>query len=91
MSGNGNSIVFARKGQGYRGNNYRGNYRTKIMGITKITATTEIAVKTKIMVIIETIIARTEITTSIIEVVEIIEETLMSALPRQFRETRRHL
>jgi len=90
MSGNGNSILFARKGQGYRGNNYRGNYRTKIMGITKITATTEKAVKTKIMVIIETIIART-ITTSIIEVVEIIEETLMSALPRQFRETRRHL
>jgi len=76
---------------------------TKIMGITNITATTEIAVTTKIMVLIETIITRP---ITIVEVVEIIDKTIitkiqaitathnttiMSALPSQFRETRRPL
>jgi len=76
---------------------------TKIMGITNITAITEIAVKTKIMVLFETIKTRP---ITIIEVVEIIDKTtttkipaitathnttIMSALPSQFRETHRPL
>jgi len=73
------------------------------MGITNITAKTEIAVTTKIMVLIETIITRP---ITIIEVVEIIDKTILTkipaitathnttimfALPSQFRETRRPL
>jgi len=49
MTGNANAILFARKGQAYRGKNLRGNYRGRgkeiIVVITKTISTNNITAK----------------------------------------------